>query len=262
MKMATKEINRDTQITAIPLYDAHCHLDMLSRDTIGDAVRSNVLAMVTNGTSFAANMENMKLVDERNVFVNLGIDPEFAKAIKDDELEFMLRFIADNRDRIVGIGEIGLDKTGDDDNYGRQKLVFGRMLDLSVELNKPVSIHSRNAIGDVLEMLSQRNNVKAHIHFFEGGPEHARTIEKMGYMVSVPPVENARRRKAIREIPIDNIMVESDAPAAAKSPKEVITALRIVAETKGISIERAAEAVASNTKRFFMLNARNHMMRY
>ncbi len=259
MRSLTKELNRDNQITLLPLYDAHCHLDMLGNL---DVVQHNVAAMITNSTSFASNMNNLKLVDGKRIFANLGIDPEFAKVIKADELNFICDFIRENRNSITGIGEIGLDRPDGEDSYKMQKRVFERMLDLSIELHKPVSIHSRNAINDVFEILNEKKHQKAHIHFFEGGPEHSRIIQSMGYMVSIPPISSTKRRQAIREIPIDNIMVESDSPAVGATPNDVIISLQIVAESKGISIERAAEAIANNTKRFFMLNAHNNIMRY
>ena len=257
--MLTKELSRENQLTALPLYDAHCHLDMLDGTGL---IYPNVVAMITNSTSFASNMNNLGLADGRRIFANLGIDPEYAKTIGTDELDFVTDFIRQNRSSITGIGEIGLDKPDNGDTYAMQKKVFERMLDLSIELHKPVSIHSRNAINEVLEILGEKKHTMAHIHFFEGGPEHARTIQSMGYMISVPPFESSKRRRAIKDIPIDNIMVESDSPAAGATPNDVIASLRIVAESKGISIERAAEATANNTKRFFMLNARNHMIRY
>jgi Tat protein secretion system quality control protein TatD with DNase activity len=70
-------------------------------------------------------------------------------------------------------------------------------------------------------------------------------------MISIPPLESARRRKVIKEVSIDNIMVESDAPAAAKSPADVRKAVEMIAEEKRITFEQAAHAVVANTKRFF-----------
>ncbi|MDE1833059.1 MAG: TatD family hydrolase, partial [Candidatus Micrarchaeota archaeon] len=158
-----------------------------------------------------------------------------------------------NPSKICAIGEIGLDYAYAKDKKGveRQKVVFGKFLDLALELDKPVTIHSREAMEDVLTMLEEKGVRRAHMHFFEGGPIEAKRIEKLGYMVSVPPFESSRRNKAISAIAIDNIMAESDSPAAGASPLDVGKSVAIVAKAKGISFERAAEQLTANTKRYF-----------
>ena len=73
MRTLTKELNVNNQITMLPLYDAHCHLDMLKGT---GPIYPNVAAMITNSTSFASNMNNLRLADGRRIFANLGIDPD------------------------------------------------------------------------------------------------------------------------------------------------------------------------------------------
>ena len=107
------------------------------------------------------------------------IDPEFVEKMSDEEIEFNIGVIRANRGRIVGIGEVGLDYkmargVGDPE---RQKLVFGRMLDLAMELGLPVSVHARNSLDDVLRILEEKGVRKAHLHFFEGDETHAKTVE-------------------------------------------------------------------------------------
>ena len=150
------------------LADAHCHLDLLGANGISDAVDFGVKTMITNGVDTASNIKSIKLADSRNVFAVLGIDPEHAVKTTDAELDANIRMIKQNASRIVGIGEIGLDKGGRIDNFERQKMFFGKFIDLALEMNLPVSIHSRNAIVDVLAILESKEVKKAHIHFFEG----------------------------------------------------------------------------------------------
>ena len=80
-------------------------------------------------------------------------------------------------------------------------------------------------------------------------------------MISVPPGQSARRRKAIKALPLELIMVESDAPAAGSTPRDVERSIGIVAEAKGLSFERAAEATSLNTKKFFNIHSGANMMR-
>ena len=250
--MATREIlKHDLQVkTVTELADAHCHLDLLSASQIGEAINASVKTLITNGVDIKSDMAAMRIADGRNVFAMLGIDPEHAVLIRPDELEGALGLIRGSfGPGVVGIGEIGLDgKVG---NMEWQKVVFRRLLDIALELRVPVSIHSREALDEVLAILEEKAVKKAHIHFFEGSIEQAKRVERMGYMISIPPLESARRRKVIKEVSIDNIMVESDAPAAAKSPADVKKAVEMIAEEKRITFEQAAHAVVANTKRYF-----------
>ncbi|MDE1865589.1 MAG: TatD family hydrolase [Candidatus Micrarchaeota archaeon] len=251
----TKDVlKHDFQKTVVELADAHCHLDLMTATQIGDAINASVKTLITNGVDIKSDMESVKLADGKNVFVMLGLDPEHAVKLKEDELELAVGLIRGSiGPGVVGIGEIGLD--GREGNMPLQKKVFGRMLDLALELDLPVSIHSRGALDEVLQMLEDKAVKKAHIHFFEGSVEQAKRAERLGCMISVPPLESGRRRKVIKEVSIDNIMAESDAPVAVKSPRDVTIAVGMIAEEKRITFEQAAQAIVANTKRYFGIEA-------
>ena len=114
---------------------------------------------------------------------------------------------------------------------------------------------------EVLSITGEHGSRRVHIHFFEGNVQQAKEIERRGYMVSVPPLESAKRMRALREIAIDNIMAESDAPAAGDSPMSVRKSIEMIAAAKDISFEAAAEATTLNTKKFFGLCAKAGLMR-
>jgi TatD DNase family protein len=250
--MPTKEVLKNLHHkTATELADSHCHLDMVSAAQVSEAINSSVKTLITNGVDIKSDMEAARLADGKNVFAMLGIDPEHAVLVEPQELEAAVGLIRGSfgQTGIVGIGEIGLD--GKVENLGWQRKVFGRLIDLALELDVPVSVHSREAIDEVLSTLESKGVKRAHIHFFEGSIEQGKRAERLGYMISIPPLESARRRKVIKEVSIDNIMVESDAPAGAKAPGDVRRAVEIIAEEKRITFEQAANAVVANTKRFF-----------
>ncbi|HVC58420.1 MAG TPA: TatD family hydrolase [Candidatus Acidoferrales bacterium] len=252
---------RERTFTFTELADAHCHLDLISdRELINAAVRGGVRTIVTDGVDTKSNALCAQMVDGKNIYAAMGIDPEHS-GIDDEELDFNIKMIKANPAKICAIGEIGLDYAKGRVNVGieRQKKVFGAFLDLAVELDKPVTIHSREAMEDVLAMLEERGVKGAHMHFFEGGPTEAKIVEKLGYMISVPPFESSRRNKAIEAIAIDNIMAESDSPAAGATPLDVGKSVGIVAKAKGISFERAAEQLTANTKRFFNVGIKSMM---
>lgn len=244
--------------------DAHCHLDLINEGgVVREAVLYGVRTIITNGVDTKSNAKNMELADNKNVYAMLGIDPEHA-GISDEELDFNINIIRHHASKIVGIGEIGLDygKVKETVPITRQKKVFERFLDLAKELNMPVSIHSREALPDVLHILGEKEIEQAHIHFFEGNVQQAKEIEKRGYMISVPPLQSSKRSKVIKEIAIDNIMAESDAPAVGLSPKDIERSIQIVAETKRIDFKKAADLLTQNTKRFFRIHTKGTFMRY
>ena len=229
-----KVMSRELEVKSLKeMADAHCHLDMVDLQAIEEAKRYGVRTMITNGVDTKSNHRALELANGFSIFACLGVDPEHAIGMPEAELDANIELIRKNKDRIVGIGEIGLDRGGRIGDYERQKSIFERFLSLSLELGLPVSIHSRNALDDVLEILERKEIKRAHIHFFEGNIQHAKRIERLGYMVSIPPVDTEKRKKVIREISIDNIMVESDSPAASPSPKGVEMALGLVADAEG-----------------------------
>jgi TatD DNase family protein len=247
--------------------DAHCHLDMVDPPLIQEAIRHGVLTMITNGVNFATNRMALGISDGKNVFPALGIDPQNALEIPDGDLdkEIMrnIKLIKDNASRVVSIGEIGLDYMHAKDfrQVAKQKTVFERFIDLAMEMNIPVSVHSRNSFEDVIETLKGKGAQKVHLHFFEGNVQQAKEVERLGYMISIPPLESSKRSRIMKEVSIDNLMVESDSPVVGSSPKSVELSVRMIAEAKMISIERAAEALTLNTKRFFNILPKPGIMR-
>lgn len=243
--------------------DAHCHLDLINdQNAIRDAIENGVHTIITNGVDTKSNMRNIELLDNRNIFALMGVDPEHAN-VTNEELEFNLKLIRQHSRKVTGIGEIGLDygRVEEAVNKAQQMEVFKRLLNLAKELKFPVSIHSRNAMNDILHILEEMDMKRVHIHFFEGNVQQAKEIEKKGYMISVPPVQSSRRDKVIKEIAIDNIMAESDAPIVGLSPKDIERSIGIVAGIKRIDFKRAADLLTQNTKRFFKIQSKETLMR-
>jgi TatD DNase family protein len=255
MALKTKMLERDPETAlVVELADAHCHLDLI-RDgaVIKEAVAYGVNTMITNGVDTASNIRSVELSDSKHIFAALGIDPEHAMLVSEEELNFNIGMIRSNASRITAIGEVGLDykKAQSTSDKDKQKRVFVSFLELAEELHLPVSVHSRDALDDVIKMIDAHNPEKVHIHFFEGDAEQTKAIEELGCMVSVPPVESGKRGKAIKELGLERIMAESDAPIVGATPRDVEKAVSSVAFLKGISFEIAAEALTRNTKNFF-----------
>ncbi len=255
----------------VEMADAHCHLSILSDPVIiSDVVKYGVTTIITDGVDTPSNIKTLEVADSKHVFAAIGVDPEHALAIEEKdfqkEIDFNMSLARQNIERIVAIGEIGLDYSigGGPHNIARQKKVFGVFIDLAAELGLPISVHSRNAIKEVLEFLAEKKSKRVHFHFFEGGIEEAKVVLKRGYMISVPPIESTKRRKVIAMMPLENLMAESDSPVVGQTPKAVEKSIRYIAEIKRMAFEDVAAVLTENTKRFFSIGTKGGkmLMRY
>jgi len=259
----SKKIEEPKHKQKIEFIDAHCHIDMLSDEELDAALALGVTAMVVNGVDTPSNISVLNSLSRNGIFAALGIHPEKAISIKEDELEYNINMIKENRSVIKAIGEIGLDYTyaKTEKERERQKEVFRRFVQLAIELGKPVSVHSREAIDDTLEILEREGPKLAHLHFFEGGAVHAKKAESLGFMISVPPLHSTKRMEAIEKISIDNLMAETDSPTAGMHVYDIDKSVMLIAKAKGIDFEDCAIAVADNTKRFFNIGLHNLIRR-
>lgn len=128
-----------------------------------------------------------------------------------------------DREKIVAVGEIGLDYYWDKENHEKQKEWFIRQLALAGETGKPVIIHSREAAADTMEIMKQHaKGFSAVIHCYSYSAEMAKEYVKMGYMIGVGGVvtfKNAKKLKqVVQEIPLSSIVLETDCPYLAPVP--------------------------------------------
>lgn len=259
--MPTRQIlkEQDRLVTKVELADAHCHLDIFEdMSAVRESIGRGVLTIITDGVDTRSNARSLEIADNENIFAALGIDPEHVPGLEDGELDFNADMIRRNRERIVAVGEIGLDfmlaRTGRERDA--QRAVFGRMLDLANELDLPVSVHAREAMDEVIATLRRKRVRRAHLHFFSGTERQAEQAAGLGYMVSIPPLQSASRRKAIAKVPLQLLMTETDCPIVGKTPYDVERAVRLIAETKGIGYGEAAGALAGNARRFFSIDGK------
>ena len=243
--------------------DAHCHPDFLSDEELDIANGRGVTALVVDGVD---TKSNMSIIGERwrsGVFAALGIHPENALKMADEEIDYNISLIRANAKGISAIGERGLDYkfASSEKDRERQKETFKKFVNLAIELDKPASVHSRDALDDALDILGSSGIKKAHIHFFEGDGAQAERVAKMGFMVSVPPMHSAKRMAAIESIPISNIMAETDSPTAGMHVYDIDKSIMLIAKAKGMDFESCAVAVADKTKRFFNIGVHNLIRR-
>jgi TatD DNase family protein len=243
--------------------DTHCHLfkeyydDILS--VIKNANLNNVNRMIVAGVSNESNHEVMDVINNTGVFGVLGIHPESVEDYSDEDL----KFIEDNlvNEKIVGIGEIGLDYHFTKENKMDQIELFKKQLKMAEEYNVPVVIHSRDATEDTINILKEFN-VRGVIHSFSGSLETAKIYIKMGFLLGVNGVitfKNCNLKDVITEIPLENIVIETDSPyltpvpfrGKKNEPCRVINVASFICDLKEVGMDELSLITNKNIKRIF-----------
>ena len=229
--------------------DAHCHLDSVAGGF------SPAILHITCGYSDKANQRNAKIAEENgNAYLCAGIAPQ--EAMKHPDIKIKLieweETIA-SLPKLVAIGEIGLDyhwAKSEEERFLQHECFISQLV-LAERLGLPVVVHSRDAEGHVLEILSNFN-LKCMLHCFSGTIEQAQAAVGGGRAaVSVPPLRSKDRRKFIRDLPIEKLLAESDAPYIGKSPSDALEAIKTIAEIKGMELEAVKRQLLQNTIAFF-----------
>ena len=172
------------------LIDTHCHLSKKDYDNLDEVImqmKDNII--ITSGTNLGTNKEVLEICHTySNVYGTIGIHPEEINNIKEDDFKFIEEHINDTK--IVGIGEIGLDYYWTKDNKDEQKEVFIRQLKLAQKYNKPVVIHSRDAIQDTYDILKSLNlTIPIDIHCYSSSLEMAREFIKLGAYFGINKID-------------------------------------------------------------------------
>jgi TatD DNase family protein len=248
------------------LIDTHAHLDEMENieQVIAAAKEAGLVAIVAVGSDLKTNEATLKLAELYKDFVHpaLGWHPWF---IRESDINANLEFIKSNVDKAVAIGEVGLDyhkrvRAGADKDL--QKRVFGEILSVARDHNKPALIHSRYAWRDAFEAVEAAGLEKAVFHWYTGTSGVLRDIIEKGYYISVTPaVEyHDEHRRAVREIPLERMLLETDCPVIYQrgsenefesSPADVLRSLKGAADLKGVSEEDIAEVTTKNAKALF-----------
>lgn len=253
------------------LIDTHCHLndEQLENDTkdiIERAKEHNVKKLVCVGASLSSSVKAVEIANEYdNVFAVIGVHPDDANTFNDDILD-KLRELAKNNKKVVAIGEIGLDYHFVQDNKEAQKQCFIKQIELANELDLPIVIHTRDAMGDTLDIVRKyKDKIKngGIFHCFHGSKEVLCEINKMGFYVSYGGAITFNNANSLREIvkqtPLDKILTETDCPYMApvplrgtiNEPKNIDLIFEKMCEIKNISKNELEKIIENNTKKIF-----------
>lgn len=205
------------------LTDTHCHIYKEYYDDINilmDKIKdSGINRIINNAFNYASCLEVLDLVKKyENMYCVLGLHPEENPEDIDKVLTLLEKNF--NNNKVIGIGEIGLDYYYSKDTKVAQIKVLNKQLEFAQKHNLPVVIHSREATGDMLDILKQYN-LKGIIHCFNGSVEVAKEYIKMGYKLGINGVvtfKNCKLIEVIKEIGVDSLVYETDSPYLAPVP--------------------------------------------
>jgi len=252
------------------IIDTHAHYDDgqfdADREELLGSMKEGGIGLIVNAGSTVASWDKIVELTEKYPFVYgaVGVHPDEVGEL--DEEKFLRMADLLDRDKIVAVGEIGLDYYWDKEKHDLQKEWFVCQLGLAREKEMPVIIHSREAAADTFEIMKQHAaGMKAVIHCYSYSPEMAREYVKMGYYIGVGGVvtfKNAKKLKqVVQEIPLESIVLETDCPYLAPVPYRgkrncslyLPYVAEQIAELKGTTVEEVIQQTEKNSRELYGL---------
>jgi len=249
--------------------DTHCHLDKLDatpEEAVNEAKDAGVQRMLT----ISVDEPSLDFVSNAvqqfpEVYGSVGFHPHDASAMS-DSLENKIRQLAQEEEKLIAIGEIGLDYHYLYCPVEVQQRVFRQQLMLAEELNLPVVMHSREAEADTLNILKE-NPVKSVgvAHSFTSSFEMARTLVEMGWYLGINGIVTFKNAEDLREVvrwlPLEKLLLETDSPfltpvpfrGKPNKPAHIPVIATFIAELRDISLQELAEQTNENAQRLFKL---------
>ena len=250
------------------MIDTHTHISKKYYDDIDGVINrakdNGVEKIIISGCDREGIDESVKLIDKYDcLYATIGYHPDEVGKVTAEDLESLKRLLLNN-DKVVGIGEIGLDYYYKKDNKEEQIKLFEQQLSLAEQLNVPVVIHTRDAYLDTYNIL-KKYNVRGIIHCFSGSLEVAKSYIDLGYLLGIGGVltfKNSKLKDVISAVSLDNIVLETDAPYLAPVPfrgktnesSYIIYTAKFISEIKNMEISEVDKITTNNASKLFDLN--------
>lgn len=249
------------------MIDTHSHINCIEEFTIDEIItnaKNNGVEKIILPAAYPSDIDIVFDIANKyeNVFGLLGVHPSEVKDWDDSLIDKIKKY--SEYKKIVGIGEIGLDYYWDKSFNDLQKEVFIKQIKLANELNLPISIHDREAHKDTYDILKEYNkNSKIIMHCFSGSVEFAKECVKEGWYIALGGVvtfKNAIKMKEVaKNIPIENLLLETDAPyltpvpyrGKTNQPAYVKYVAEEIAKLRDTSFEEIDRITTQNTERVF-----------
>lgn len=252
------------------LFDSHAHINDErfdeDRDEVIEHLRENSIDLVVNpGADMPSSRSAVELANKVDfIYSAVGVHPHDVETMTDKDLE-ELKNLAKENEKVVAIGEIGLDYYYDLSPRELQKGWFIKQIELANELGLPFIVHDRDAHGDTFDIIKKYKAPETGcvLHCYSGSLELALEYIKMGCYISIPGTvtfKNNRKTVEVAEnIPMEWMFIETDSPyltpvpyrGKRNDPSKVRYVAEKVAELRGISYEEVCEITKENAKKFF-----------
>jgi TatD DNase family protein len=248
-------------------FDTHTHLDDEKFDQDRELVIENlkkegVSLAVNVGADLTSSKNSIALAEQYDfIYAAVGVHPNEVGEMQDEDLETLADMA--KHEKVVAVGEIGLDYHYDEPGRDVQKLWFEKQLRLAQTLNMPFIVHDRDAHQDTLELLKKVGYYNGVMHCFSGSCEMAKILLDLGFYISIAgqvTFKNAPKVKEVAKmVPADRLFIETDSPYLTPEPHRgernnsanVKFTCAKIAELKGISVEKLAKVTLENGKKFY-----------
>jgi len=249
---------------SFPLIDTHTHLC----DSVFDHDRSDILMRARSAGIERVISVSEDLADARR---NLGLAHQFslikpAAGLYPSNLDIdkalqLCDFIRQEQTNLIAIGEVGLDYwiVKEEPQRQIQKHIFSLFIELSIDLDLPLNVHSRSAGKHAISMLLDKGAKKVQLHAFDGKTGVALPAVEAGYYFSIPPsvIRSRQKRKLVKALPLSSLLLETDSPVLGPVPNErnepanITFALDAVSEIKKVNKTEIVEKIYYNTKSLY-----------
>ena len=248
------------------IIDTHCHIYKSEMENAEEIIRealNNDIIVILNGTDPESNEEVLELSKKyENAYASLGYFYTFADEINDELISQLDNQL--NNDKVVAVGEIGLDYYKGKKNRDSQIDLFEKMLTLAEKHDLPVIVHSRKAIQDTYDIL-KKHKVSGSLHSYQGSAEMGKEFIKLGFYLGVGGTithsNNKKTRKMLKNIGISNIVLETDSPYLApegkrgeeNNPMNLRYIIGKISEELDMTEEEIIKITTENAQRIFKL---------
>ena len=250
------------------IFDTHAHYDDIAFDDDREKILSslpkndNIYAVVNAGADIESSKKSINLSEKYSyIYAAVGVHPENISNTPKDYISQLEKLILSS-EKIVGVGEIGLDYHYTKENKEQQKDLFESQVKLAVKHDLPIIVHDREAHGDTMEIL-KKHNPKGVVHCFSGSLEMAQEVIKMGMYIGIGGVITFKNAKnavyVVENISLENIVLETDAPYMSPVPfrgkrcdsSYIKYTAEKISEIKNISLKEVFEVTKQNAKNLF-----------
>ena len=253
------------------IFDTHAHYDdkqfSEDRDQVLSSMQEQGVGTIVDASATVDSWERVLELTRRYPFVYgmIGVHPDEVGDLNEENFARMEQLL--HEEKVVAVGEIGLDYYWDKEQHEIQKEWFIHQLQLARKLNMPVNIHSREAAQDTMEIMKEyATDMKAIIHCYSYSKEMAEEYVKMGYLLGIGGVvtfKNAKKLKeVVKAVPLSHIVLETDCPYLAPEPNRgkrnassnLIYVAQTIAELKGTTTEEVIAVTEENARKFYGLD--------